>query len=333
VRAFADRRPSARALGALAACAVAALAPAVAHGQAEGAPAAPQALLPDLQQQVPNELGLAVVRKPGAGLRVKLGFRSTTSNMGLGPLQIDGVRASRRVRRMRADQLVRMSDGTTRTVKGIGGLHYVAWKGHQHWHFDDFMRYQLRSFDGKRLVATDEKRGFCLGDRRNMDIFTEMPNEPRSPVFRTNCGWHLPQLLHVHEGISVGNADYYTPQLEGQDIDITKIPDGRYWLVHTANPARRMLESDYSNDSSSVLLRFAWKRLSARHRRIVVTPLIACPGATRCSAPTSNRPLPANASSASSRGRVRRAARLGGSLSVTLGVTRVSAPSFLCHLR
>lgn len=327
----------ARALAAVAACAVAALAPTAAHGQADGAPTM---LLPDLQQQVPNQLGLTVVRKHGA-LRIKLGFRSTTSNMGLGPLQIDGTRASRRVNRMRADQRVLMSDGTTQNVEGIGSLHYVAWKGHQHWHFDDFMRYELRSFDGDRRIATDEKRGFCLGDRQNMDIFTRMPNEPKAPVFRTNCGWHLPGLLHVHEGISVGNADFYVPQLEGQDIDVTHVPNGRYWLVHTANPARRMLESDYSNDSASILLQFTWKRVSARHRRLVVTPLLECPRATHCRVPANPQPAPVSSpvpgrptGATYYRGRVAAVAarRLPRPLSVTLGVTRVSAPSYLCHL-
>jgi hypothetical protein len=229
---------------------------------------------------------------------------------------------------MRADQVVTMSDGTTQTIRGIGGMHYVRWRGHQHWHFDEFMRYELRSFDGKALVATDEKRGFCLGDRLNLDIFTQAVNEPRSPVFRTNCGWHLPGLLHVHEGISVGNADFYTPQLEGQDIDVTNIPSGEYWLVHTANPARRLRESDYSNDSSSVLLRFAWKRVTAYRRRLVVTPLIDCPGAARCNPPSSS-----GAAAARTRALALRTTSAGRPLSVTPGVTRVSALSFVCHLR
>jgi hypothetical protein len=81
-------------------------------------------------------------------------------------------------------------------------------------------------------------------------------------------------------GISVGYGDDYRAYLEGQSIDVTGVPGGRYELVHRANPARRLAETDLSNNASSVLLRIAWTR--GRSELPAVSILKRCPRRERC---------------------------------------------------
>ena len=46
-----------------------------------------------------------------------------------------------------------------------------------------------------------------------------------------------PGARTIREGISPGFGDDYVPQREGQSIDVTGLPPGRYVLVHRANPS------------------------------------------------------------------------------------------------
>ena len=58
----------------------------------------------------------------------------------------------------------------------------------------------------------------------------------------------------VREGISPGFGDDYVPIREGQSIDVTGVPPGRYVLVHRVNPDRALRESSYANDAASVAI-------------------------------------------------------------------------------
>lgn len=241
-------------------------------------------VLPDLEAQVPAELTMKVVHHR-SGDHFKLGFRSATINVGAGPLVIEGTRAGRG--RMRADQLVTRDDGSTLTRRGIDQLHYIRLPSHQHWHLDAFMRYDLRTFHGFRLVASDEKTGFCLGDRFPVLEFGHLPGQPVPPPFTRYCGKSMPSLHTVKEGISVGYGDAYSPIKEGQDIDITHVPSGRYWLVNRVDPQHHLLERRRSNDASSLLIRITRRRIGRSTVRVNVRGLRACflhatcgPGAT-----------------------------------------------------
>jgi hypothetical protein len=242
-------------------------------------------LLPDLHPEAPSRIGLKVVGNGSRAPRVLLGFRSATENIGRGPLVIDASRPNRDTPHMRADQIVEAAAGPALRRRGVGVLHYIRLRHHQHWHLQGFMRYELRTFAGFRLVAPDAKTGFCLGDRFDVDVFTFLPGEPVPGPFVSRCGFHLPGLLSVHEGISVGWGDAYPPQKEGQSIDVTNVPSGRYWLVNRSDPAHRLLESDRSNNAASELLDLRWHRVSAHRRRLTVLPLRTCPQSARCTAP------------------------------------------------
>ena len=70
-----------------------------------------------------------------------------------------------------------------------------------------------------------------------------------------------------------GFHDDYVPEKEGQSIDVTGMPPGRYVLVHRANPDRVLRERSYANNEASVLLRLQAGR---------VTVLRRCPASAAC---------------------------------------------------
>jgi hypothetical protein len=232
--------------------------------------------LPDLRQELPAELMLTT-----ADGHMRLGFRSATDNIGLGPLIIEGNRPNLRRNWMSATQIIDVDNGPRVRRDGDGSLSYVRLATHQHWHLADFMRYELRRESDHEFVRPGMKTGFCLGDRVNLDIFTRMPNEPEAAVYTGQCGLKNPALTTIREGISVGHADYYAPSLEGQWMDITTVPDGRYWLVHRADAANQIFELDESNNAASLLLDIQRVPVEGG-KQFQVRVLRACPTSAYC---------------------------------------------------
>jgi hypothetical protein len=218
---------------------------------------APVQLLPDLRPVAPSGITVLDVKH-----RFQLGFLSAATNVGMGPLVIHGSRSAGQSD-MTAEQLIHLSSGAEQVVPNAGRMHYVVNPDHQHWHLEPFMHYVLRRAADGRLVGRDRKTGFCLGDRY---FGANLPQAPRRKVFRTDCGRDQTRLTHVAEGISVGWGDDYAAILEGQSIDITGLPAGRYYLVHQVNGSRRLVEASYTNNVSWVLLRLTWHHSRPRVR-------------------------------------------------------------------
>jgi Lysyl oxidase len=233
----------------------------------------PEELLPDLDQAVPA--GLSVVRD---GRSQRLTFLSAVDNDGPGPLLVEGSRASPRAPSMTVRQLIRRTDGGTRSVQVRATMRYVEAETHAHWHLLAFERYELRTADGAELVAPDEKTGFCLGDRYDASRKVRAENEPEQAVWTEECGRGEPELLHVAEGISPGYGDDYVPKLEGQYVDVTDVPAGRYLLVHRVNPERTLRETNYRNNAASVLLELRRPKRGPPE----VEVLARCPESDRC---------------------------------------------------
>ncbi len=209
-------------------------------------------LLPDLVQSPPRAL-----EAYQAGETWRLAFLSAVENDGRGPMLLVGSRPDHSGRAMSVEQLVRRSDGTTSTYPVDGEIRFVRSKTHRHWHFLDFERYDILTADGRR-VGRDEKTGFCLGDRYNASRSVQLPGEPDQPVWTQECGRGQPERLIVREGISPGYGDDYVPRLEGQSIDITALPAGRYVLRHRVNVDRALRESDYGDNSAEVPFDLSW---------------------------------------------------------------------------
>jgi hypothetical protein len=191
--------------------------------------------LPDLVQRPPASIVLHNGR---------LAFTSQIDNVGEGPLEI----VARRSTGMRADQVVRLGGGATRTYPGVGKLRYVRSSDHQHWHLLGFERYEL--WRGNRLLVRDRKTGFCLYDRLSV---TGMRHT--RPHYLRDCGRNRPRAEEVREGISSGHGDAYDPLLEGQSLDVRGLPPGVYTLVQRVNVGGVLRESRYDNDVSRVRIR------------------------------------------------------------------------------
>ncbi|MEA3188200.1 MAG: hypothetical protein QOD99_2030 [Chthoniobacter sp.] len=106
---------------------------------------------------------------------------------------------------------------------------------HGHYHFAGYANYRLLD-SANKVVAVGTKAGFCLEDVYQWD--------PDSSAVR--------QFTCDSQGISTGWADVYDSSLGGQWIDITGVPAGDYLLEITVNPAHKILEVDYGNNTITV---------------------------------------------------------------------------------
>jgi hypothetical protein len=209
-------------------------------------------LLPDLVQSPPG--ALEAYRD---GDTWRLAFLSAVENDGRGPMLLVGSRPDQNSPAMSVEQLVRRSDGTAAAYPVDGEIRFVRSETHRHWHLLDFEHYEILTADG-RTVGRDEKTGFCLGDRYNASRSVQLPGEPEEPVWTQECGRGQPERLIVREGISPGYGDDYVPRLEGQSIDITGLPAGRYVLRHRVNVDRALRESDYGDNRAEVPFHLSW---------------------------------------------------------------------------
>jgi len=229
-------------------------------------------LLPDLDQASPA--AISVVLREG---REHLAFLSAVENMGVGPLLLSGRRPNAAEPEMRARQIVRKADGTATTYVLEARLRFIVSATHRHWHLLGFERYELRT-PGGEAVGRDRKTGYCLGDRYDADSGSRIRGEPRRAVWTQECGRGQRGRLRISEGISPGFGDDYVPLLEGQFIDVTGLPPGRYVLIHRANPANDVRESSYANNAASALLELGRDGQGSA----TVTVLATCPDTASC---------------------------------------------------
>jgi hypothetical protein len=248
--------------------------------------AAPKAqagdVLPDLDQLVPD---LISVRSQVVGDRqvFRLGFASASSNVGSGPLTLHGFRHGKSNPLMQVDQLVKRSGNTQpRLIRGVGVMRYTVQPDHRHWHFLGYERYELRNALNARIPRRyDHKSGFCLGDRFALaHAKQDLPNFNPMPMQGDTCGLKQPGAVNMFAGISVGYADRYAPHIEGQYIDVTGLPSGAYVLSYRVNADHRIVESNYANNASSVLLSLSWVRGHRHLPRLKI--LRRCPSSASC---------------------------------------------------
>ena len=244
-------------------------------------------LLPDLDQETPSELTVQAVGS-GRTRMYRLGFRSAVRNIGDGPLILDGGRPDTSTPYMTVNQVVERGDAPEKVIPEVGRMAYVASPDHQHWHYLQFDRYELQSYELRRATSgrtlvRDRKTGFCLGDRYRVTTRL-VPNAVPEKVYRSRCGLNDTELLQLREGISVGYGDDYKAFLEGQDLPLSGLADGRYVLVHRVNANRHLREVSYKNNAASILFDLRW-----RDRVPYLRVLRACPDTDRCE----RRPLAA----------------------------------------
>jgi hypothetical protein len=221
-----------------------------------------QPLFPNLVQRPPSAL---VVSRTVRGHWL-LGFTSMVDNRGPGILWIRGYRTPG-AKVMQVRQYVQLRGRTARVLPFSGELHYVVAPPHYHWHLLGFDHYELRGVSDDAVLVRDYKSGFCIADHWGHAI--GVGHGP--PRFLGNCKQFHPDARFVEEGSSVGYTDRYRAFFHGQALDITKVPAGRYWLVHRTNEDFHLREARYDDNAASLLVRIAWQGGAPR-----VTTLRSC---------------------------------------------------------
>ena len=236
--------------------------------------------LPDLDQETPSELEIRE-HVSGGQRSYLLGFRSAVRNIGDGPLIVEGHRRDTSSRDLTVDQIIERPGQPQELVPAVGRMRYAISPDHRHWHYLEFEHYQLQRSELRRagssdLLVEDHKTGFCLGDRYRVPTPVP-PATPLHPVYTGRCGLSDPDLLRVRSGISVGYGDAYSAYLEGQELPLDSLTDGRYVLVHRVNVDGRLHELSYENNAASVLFDLQW-----RGGKPYIRVLATCPDTARC---------------------------------------------------
>jgi hypothetical protein len=203
---------------------------------------------PDLRVKEPSRLRLGNRNDED---KVFLRFETIAWNAGAGPLELRPENDEEDATTHAFQRLYTHDDrGDLVFVREspVGSFAYHA--EHKHWHFGNFARYEVHEVadDGSisdEVVASSDKVSFCLLD--DEEIALDMEGAPQE------AGYHECKQ-DKNQGISTGWGDSYESFLPGQNIDITGVPDGDYWLVYTSDPSDLIKESNEENNTSSVKL-------------------------------------------------------------------------------
>jgi hypothetical protein len=175
--------------------------------------------------------------------RTHIRFSTSTANIGMGRLHLIGILPPQEDGSQLVMQRVFRSDGTYWDDSAGGFLYHPT---HSHTHFDNWCAYRLRyvlANDGVGGVAAEgAKTSFCILD---LGVYNNtLPNFNSSPYY-TSCGSQV-------QGLSVGWFDLYSKSLPGQNIDITDLPDGEYWLEAEVDPDNNILEANDGNNITRI---------------------------------------------------------------------------------
>jgi Lysyl oxidase len=129
-----------------------------------------------------------------------------------------------------------------------GTMGFDSQPGHNHWHFEQFARYQLLD-SAQKLALRSHKVGFCIAPSDPVNLLAPQAVwQPNTTGFFGACG--NPSALSVQEMMPIGWGDTYTQSVAGQAFDITTVPNGTYYVQVIANPLRVLYESNTHNDVS-----------------------------------------------------------------------------------
>jgi len=199
-------------------------------------------LLPDIIIRVNDLYDHDIVTSIQPG-HTHLRMANGTPNIGDGKLYLYGV-------------LPAYPDGTQDVMQRVyrdNGTYYdrpagrfIYHSSHNHIHLEDWCIYRLREVlpgDGVgAILAEGAKTSFCVLDLAVYD--NTLPNFDTDGQFHS-CGT-------TTQGLSVGWVDVYNKTLAGQNIDITGISDGVYWLESEADPDNHILEKNETNNVTRI---------------------------------------------------------------------------------
>lgn len=212
--------------------------------------------LPDLGVTPLRHVLLAITAEGKRELR----FTVSIGNVGKGPIEVASSRPSRN-ERWTSFQRIRRADGSSYRVRLPDvRLVFIGGSEHGHWHIRNAARYELRRLGDVKAVRIHVKRGFCLYDSSTYRL--SLPGAPAKQAYpRDDCG--KKEELSLAMGISVGWRDDYYWRIPGQELDITKVPNGKYRLFVRADPKNWFRESSEKNN-------VAWADIAIADRSVKV---------------------------------------------------------------
>jgi hypothetical protein len=211
-----------------------------------------QLLCPDLTMSPPSDIWADTSTIPG---RVLLRAQSSLNNVGLGPAQLDGVRAGRLA--MHAHQVVQRRHGHPVTFATHARLFFYPVPGQgRYWKFEDAARFELWTLDRSgrlgRRVRVGPKHFYCL---RDLVHTFPGPNSPAGPVYP---GCNQDGTIGSDTlGTSVGWSDVYPSNYDDQWIDVTGLR-GCFAYRMIADPGHHIMETNETNNAGQVIVRLPW---------------------------------------------------------------------------
>ncbi len=141
---------------------------------------------------------------------------------------------------------------------------FIFHENHNHWHIDDVEEFSVRLDDNGipgdiAPGANSLKIGFCIIDVYKLDG----GNSPTSEKVYCDCETDL-------QGIQPGWIDQYHQSVEGNELDITNLEDGTYFLVHKWNPEGLFVDADNSNNESWVKFQLEQQNNGNGNRKITI---------------------------------------------------------------
>ena len=143
---------------------------------------------------------------------------------------------------------------------------------HQHLHFEEYADYRLWTVAGYERWAAERDLSQPSSSRRNASLLNQAIKRGELVTGRKQgfCVIDIAPYLPasgpaqfrscLDQGLTVGWADQYVPQLACQFIQVTNVPEGDYVLEDHVNAEHLFPESDYTNNSSAVKFHFKPKQ-------------------------------------------------------------------------
>lgn len=174
---------------------------------------------------------------------VHLRFSTISWNKGMGPLEIRAGAIDSLNGKQEVIQRIYSDNGSYRDVSA-GSFEWHPTHGHIH--FNDYALYTLQPVNAPGASARiGSKTTFCIMDTTRVN--TKLLGAPKRAYYKT-CGSSV-------QGMSVGWGDRYGYNLDGQSIDITGLPNGDYNLKIEIDPKSHMIESNETDNVSTVRIR------------------------------------------------------------------------------
>src|SRR6266498_3563398 len=204
-------------------------------------------LLPDLETLPPSQLAIRVYSVTGKKL---LRFTNSIQNNGPGTMELWGY-SNPTSKKTIVIQHIYSADGSS--FKNVVAGEFIFHPEHNHWHVEDFSRYELWSLDSSdaldTIVALSDKVSYCLRD----DARSDLPDASRQQTYM-RCD-------DKSQGITAGWIDIYEYYLPGQSIDITDVPDGIYALRSIVDPGNQFRELNRSNNAAVLYIEIEGDRV------------------------------------------------------------------------